>query len=62
MAAKATTILKVEPARIPIPSILAMVSIRSLADGIGMIKFGTLAAEGRSGVTDGKDWVKSGNT
>lgn len=31
------------------------------ADGSGIIKFGTLTAEGRGGVTDGKDWVKLGN-
>lgn len=32
------------------------------ADGLGIIKFGTLTVEGRSGVTDGKDWVKLGSS
>lgn len=31
-------------------------------DGIGAIQFGTVIAQGRSGVTDGKDWIKIGDT
>lgn len=30
-------------------------------DGLGTIQFGTVVAEGRSGVTDGKNWMKVGN-
>ncbi|WP_292925987.1 calcium-binding protein [Nitrosomonas sp.] len=30
-------------------------------DGQGSIKFGSVVAEGRNGVTDGKSWVKIGN-
>ncbi|WP_394808938.1 hypothetical protein [Nitrosomonas sp.] len=30
-------------------------------DGLGVIKFGTVVAEGRNGVTEGKNWVKIGN-
>lgn len=31
-------------------------------DGIGAIQFGAVIAQGRSGVTDGKDWIKIGDT
>ncbi len=31
-------------------------------DGAGVIQFGTVIAQGRSGVTDSKDWIKIGDT
>ncbi|PXW81012.1 Ca2+-binding RTX toxin-like protein [Nitrosomonas sp. Nm84] len=31
------------------------------ADGVGSVKFGTVVAEGKGGVTDGKDLIKIGN-
>lgn len=31
-------------------------------DGIGAIQFGAVLVQGRSGVTDSKDWVRSGDT
>lgn len=31
-------------------------------DGIGAIQFGAVTVQGRSGVTDGKDWIRIGDT